>query len=303
MVSDSSSTSEERNQRIRRLTYVGLAANVVLTLLKVGIGILGGSKSLLADGVHSLSDAASDICVLVGITLWAKPQDDSHPYGHGKFESMTSLVISLFLLGTALGIIWDSVASFGHPHEEVPGLSALVIAVISILVKEFFFRWSIIVGEELHSESVIANAWHHRSDALSSVVAAISIGVSHYYPGHSYVDGIGAIMVSVILLQAAVTTALPALRKLSDAAPDPDMRKQVAEVAAGVEGVCDAHAMRMRYIGADIYVDMHIEVDPMLSVAQGHDIATHVSHALKENFVEVADVVVHVEPLGRHEME
>lgn len=285
-----------RNRDIRNVTVGGFAVNLLLTGGKLLIGYLGGSKALIADAAHSLSDAASDVGLLIGLRFWSRPNDDSHPYGHGKFENVTALLISAFLALTAGGIIWDALTV--GTETTVPGVLTFWMAVISIVVKELLYRWTLRVGKATRSETVIANAWHHRSDALSSIVAAVSIAISRQWEDFSYVDEIGAVVVGVIILQAAGKIAAPAFGKLTDRAASRELREAIHQAALLVPGVCTAHAMRSRYIGADVFVDMHVEVEPALTVRQGHDIATAVHDRIVIDFPEVADVVVHIEPFG-----
>lgn len=296
MVTPTAEESVLRNQRIRNVTLWGFVINLALTGIKLVVGICGGSKSLVADAVHSLSDAASDIGLLIGLRLWSKPGDAEHPYGHGKFENVTGLVISAMLAITAAWIIWDALLIAHKEVETPPGVATFWVAILSIIVKEWMYRWTKRVGERTRSETVIANAWHHRSDALSSIVAAFSIGISRLWEGFGFVDDIGAVVVGVILLQAAWKIAFPAFGKLMDMAPPPVLRKAIQDAAGAVPGVLSAHALRMRYVGENIFVDMHIEVSPEISVRAGHDISSSVSHSLCKSFEEIADVIVHVEP-------
>lgn len=293
---DMASCSEERNNKIKHVTFWGLAANLLMAVIKFVAGYIGGSKALIADAVHSLSDAASDIGLLVGLRFWSRPGDDTHPYGHGKFENFTGLFISILLALTAVGIIWDALSTVDPSEDVAPGAISFWAAAGSIVVKELLYRWTLKVGKQVRSETVIANAWHHRSDALSSVVAAVSIAVTYFFPAYAFVDDIGAVVVAVILLKASINIAFPALGKLTDCAPPAEIRETIYETAAEYDKVRSAHAIRTRYIGEDIFVDLHIEVDPWLSVRDGHDIAEAVSTRLCEKVESVVDVVVHIEP-------
>ncbi len=295
-MSNMSGDSLERSAKIKSVTTGGLIANLIMSGLKFVVGYFGGSKALVADAAHSLSDAASDIGVLVGLRFWSKPEDASHPYGHGKIETFTGLIISAVLALTAIGIIWDALYQVDKSDVENPGAISFWVAVASIIVKEILFRWTLKVGKEVRSQTVIANAWHHRSDALSSVVAAVSIAVTYLFPSYGFVDDIGAVVVAVILLKAAVGIAFPALGKLTDCAPPPEIRDAIYQAAAAYDKVRSAHAIRTRYIGEDIFVDLHIEVDPWLSVREGHDISSDVSRKICEKIESVVDVVVHIEP-------
>lgn len=289
-----------RNGDIKKMTVIGLVANLLLAGLKFIVGFVSSSNVLIADAVHSLSDVASDVGMLIGIRLWSRPKDETHPYGHGRFENLTGIGISVFLFAASVGIIYDAVISFSKPPQASPGWIAFSVAVFSVVFKELLYRWTVYVARNSRSEALLANAWHHRSDAFSSVVAAISIIISELYPNIYYADDIGAIIVAFILLKAGYDIAFSAINKLLDSAAPESLRESLLEDALEIEGVKSAHALRTRYIGADIFVDMHILVDPELSVKEGHDIAMNVSYHLTNKYDSVDDVIVHVEPFGEH---
>lgn len=291
-----STFQERRGTQVRAVTMWSAAANLGLSLLKLVCGLVFGSKVLLADAAHSLSDLIGDAGLMYSERLWRQPCDDEHPYGHGKIESLSGLGIGLLLFSVAGGIIWDAVSTLDMPPEREASLLTLAAAVLSIVVKEWLFRWTARVAHAVRSEAMLANAWHHRSDALTSVVAAVSIAVDMAWDGSRLVDNLGALVIAVILIHAAGRICWGALNRLIDQAPPETLREEIIASAREVDGVITAHAMRTRYVGAEVYIDLHIDVLPDLTVRAGHDIAHQVSEKIRARFPEVADVVVHVEP-------
>lgn len=289
-------TPNNRNAEVRRVTYWSIASNVFLAIVKFIFGLLFNSMVLVADAIHSCTDLISDVGLLYSERLWRQPRDDDHPYGHGKIETIATLGISLFLVALAIGIIINAILALRNPQPHLASWLTFSAAVISILVKEFLYQWTARIGNKIRSSAVVANAWHHRSDALSSVVAAISIFIGLFWTTFRYLDEIGAIIIAVILLQVGGKMAYAAANLLIDAAPPEKLRGEIIKCAHEVAGVITAHEMRTRYVGADVYVDLHIEVLPTLTVSEGHTIASNVSAKLSDCFDEIADVVVHVEP-------
>ncbi|MFP4057789.1 MAG: cation diffusion facilitator family transporter [Candidatus Brocadiia bacterium] len=291
-------SSPGRESRIRRVTWIGLGANLALSALKLAAGLLGHSRAVVADGVHSLSDCGTDVALLVGSRLWARPVDHDHPYGHARIETALTVLLGLALGGVGIGIGAEAIASIREPHPRPPGVVALVAAAASIGAKEGLYRWTLRVGREARSSAVVANAWHHRSDALSSVPAVLAVSGALVLPGWSFLDPVGAVAVCLLILQAAYRIVRPAMGQLVDTGLPPREIQAMVEAVRGCPGVEEAHGLRTRYLGPAVAVDLHIEVAPSLTVAQGHDIAEEVRHRLIERFPDVADVVVHVDPLG-----
>ncbi|MFH0912008.1 MAG: cation diffusion facilitator family transporter [Planctomycetota bacterium] len=294
------STLPGRNRSIRNVTLGGLLVNMGLAAFKFAAGVIGHSQAILADAVHTVSDFATDIAVLVGLRYWSKPEDAEHPYGHGRVEQLVSVILAAVLALTGVGIAYHAVTSLQEKHAQAPGGIALWAALVSIVCKEALYRWTAGVGRREKSSAVLANAWHHRSDALSSLPAFVSVALARYVPAWGFMDHVGAVVVAFFILQASVKIAFPSIGQLVDTAPPEPLRGALLAAVRSVEGVDVAHRLRTRYIGADIAVDLHIEVRPTLTVEEGHAIANQVSRVLRERFAEVVDVVVHVEPWGEH---
>jgi len=283
--------------QIRRAGWVGLLCNLILAAIKVVAGILGHSQAVLADALHSLTDSVTDVAVILGVRFWSAPADDDHPHGHGRIETLVTVVIGLSVGVVAFGMGWQAIHGMRHGQvAEAPAGIALAAALISIVVKEVLYRWTVKIGRIVQSPALIANAWHHRSDAISSIPAALAVAVALLIPGWEFVDRVGAIVVCGFILQASWKILLPALNQLIDAAAPHDDRRLIEELATSVDGVESAHAVRTRYVGAKLAVDIHIEVDGGLSVGEGHAIAKAVRQCLIENGPNVVDVVVQLEP-------
>ena len=282
-------------RKLRRVTLYGLGVNLLLCVVKGAAGWFSQSQALIADAVHSLSDTATDLAVLVGIDYWTAPADDCHPHGHGRIETLVSFFIGCTLALVALGLIHRAITTLHLRHAETVGWTAFVAALLSLACKEALYRWTAEVGRQLKSTALIANAWHHRSDALSSVPVAIAVLGTKLYPGLMFLDHIAAVVVSALLIRAAWDISWPSLRQLVDAGVDRSARRDLTDIAREVAGVVGVHALRTRHIGPGLQVDLHVLVDPAISVRAGHDIATAVCRLL-ESGPDVVDVLVHVEP-------
>jgi cation diffusion facilitator family transporter len=290
------STNNKHIHEVRRVTIWGLILNIVLTVLKIVIGYFGGSTSVVADGVHSLSDCSTDVAVIVGVKYWDKAPDDDHPYGHRRIEAMTSVFIGIVLGLVGILLIYNAMLKLHSQQFLVPEWSAFIIAIISIVTKEILYRWTKIKSEELKSNALKANAWHHRSDAISSIPVAIAIGFTKYDPSWKMLDPIASIAVSAFILNAAYTIVWPSLCELSDSGASEAKLKDIEKLVSSVEGIQSIHALRTRYQGNGLYVDLHIQVDPDITVKEGHDIAAKAKYLLIEQGPDIKDVLVHVEP-------
>ena len=291
----SESTALEAIECVIQVTWVGLGVNLGLSVLKIIAGILGHSRAVVADGLHSLSDLISDIAVLVGVRLWSKPADASHPYGHQRFETLVTLFIGLLMLMTGVGIGWDAVFAWSEGKPRQAGHIALVAAVSSMVIKELLFRWTLRKGQQVNSSALIANAWHHRSDALSSMPAALAVLGSMFLPGQAWIDLAGAVVISLFILYSAFNICSPALGSLVDTGASEDITQRLYELASVVEGVKGIHRLRTRHHGG-LFVDMHLYVDGGLTVQQGHYIADAVEHLLLAEGPNIMEVLVHVDP-------
>jgi cation diffusion facilitator family transporter len=275
---------------------VGLVFNLLLAAAKAAAGVLGHSQAVLADAVHSLSDTVTDIAVILGVRFWSAPADENHPHGHGRIETLITVIIGLAVGGVALGMGIDAIRGLRSHSTAPPSTIALVAALFSVAVKEGLFRWTAAVGRDVRSPALVANAWHHRSDAISSVPAAVAVGVSLIAPEWAVVDRVGAVVVCLMILQVSWRILRPALDQLVDAGAPAGDRQRIEELALEVDGVEAAHAVRTRYVGASLAVDLHVEVDGGLSVAEGHGIAVAVRRKLVDEGPNIADALVQIEP-------
>jgi len=291
------SRGSQTSHEVRRVTLLGLGVNVGLAVLKFVFGFVGASQALVADGVHSLSDLSTDLAVLLGVRYWSEPADAEHPHGHGRIETLITSVIGILLAGAGIGLAYRAVATL-HRHDTTmpPGWSAFATACASIAAKELLYRWTALVGKRVKSSAVIANAWHHRSDALSSVPVAVAVLATRIWPAWGFLDHVAAVIVSVLILHAAGGIVWPALRELIDAGAAKEEREAMLRLALGTKGVRAAHKLRTRFIGPGLQIDLHVLVEPELSVREGHAIAGVVKERLLEEGPNVVDVLVHVEP-------
>jgi cation diffusion facilitator family transporter len=288
----------QRARKIRRVTWVGLSVNLLLTGMKFIAGTLGLSHALMADAVHSLSDSITDVAILVGSRYWDKPPDECHPYGHGRIETLVTLFIGGVLLLAGFGIASSALHAIHHRGEiPVPGVIALVAASISMVVKELIYRWTARAGSRLKSAALTANAWHHRVDAISSFPAMAAVGGAILFPNLSYLDRIGAVVVAVMILHAALKIILPGFHEFMEAGASTEIRERITQIAASFPGVRQVHGVRARQIANSVQVDLHIVLDGDMTVREGHTIAEAVKSKLLTEGPDVLDVVVHMEPL------
>ena len=278
-----------------RVTYVGALVNIFLTIIKIGMGVLGQSASLIADGVHSLSDLISDFFVIIAIKLGSREPDHDHPYGHRRFETMATVLLGLGLVVVAGGIAWDATERLIHTERLLhPNRDTLGIAIVSILANEWLFHYTKRVGEVTRSKLLLANAWHHRSDAFSSIV--VLIGIAAVFLGYPFADAIAAVIVALMIAKMGVTLVLESINELVDTSLPEDYVKEIRRVIKQTYGVQSIHLLRTRRMGEDAYVDAHIVVDSRISVSEGHMIGDTVRDNLKNEFDDVVDVLVHIDP-------
>ncbi len=282
--------------KVRRVGWVGLICNLLLAAAKAAAGIIGHSQAVLADALHSLTDSVTDIAVILGVKFWTAPADEDHPHGHGRVETLVTVFIGLVVGAVAVGMGVEAIRGLKHEPEASPSGIALGVALVSIAIKEVLYRWTARVGREVGSPALEANAWHHRSDAISSIPAAIAVAVSIIDPEWAIVDRVGAVVVCLLILQASWRILRPAVDQLIDAGAPESERRRIEEVALEVDGVEAAHAVRTRYVGSKLAVDLHVEVDGGLSVGDGHAIAVEVREKLIAEGPNVADAVVQIEP-------
>jgi cation diffusion facilitator family transporter len=285
-----------RQSDIRRVTLIGLAANVLLCGVKLAAGVLGHSQAVVADAVHSASDVATDVGVLIGARYWSEPPDPEHPYGHGRVETFVALGLALGLAAVATGLVVSAIRALEVRHTTHPGWIAFAAAVLSLLVKEALYRWTVRRGAALKSAAMIANAWHHRSDAFSSIPAAAAVAIARLAPSWGFVDHVGSVVVSVFIIGAAWRIGAGAFQHLIDRGAPPGHLAELDRLARAVDGVRCVHGIRTRHLGSGWSVDLHVLVDAELPVRVGHDIATRVHDRLIASGPDVLDVVVHTEP-------
>lgn len=289
-------TTEGDVRLIRKVTLVGLITNLFLSALKFVVGILGASQAIVADAVHSLSDLSTDVALLMGVKYWTAPADADHQYGHRRIEAIVTLFIGGVLLSGALGIGYHALVTIRDQPVRQPALFASIGALVSMILKEILYRWTTAVGKKTNSPAVVANAWHHRSDAISSIPALVSSAVAALYPQWAFIDHIGALVVSILILKVSWDILKPALEELTDQGLLGEGITQVISIAKENEQVRDVHAVRSRKAGAGIFVDLHILVDSTLSIKEAHDISSEVKKKLLEKGPGIIDAVIHIEP-------
>jgi cation diffusion facilitator family transporter len=279
-----------------RVTVIGAGVNVLLCVFKFIIGYAGNSRALVADAVHSLSDLVSDFIVLLGIHFGSMPPDKNHHYGHKKIETATEVALGIILIIVAIKLAYDSAAAIWLRKISQPTTITIAAAIISILSKEWLFRWTKRVGVKYDSPAIIANAWHHRSDAFSSVAVLVGLVFTQISSHLLVMDAIASLVVSVLILKVGWSITHEGYKKIIDTAPPVSYVDKVLSLIRNYPGVTNPHKLKMRYIGNGIHMEVHIEVDPDISVRDGHDLAAGIKHMIKDHDKRVIDVIVHVEP-------
>ena len=283
------------------MTLVGGAVHVILLLFKFVAGIVGHSAAMIADAIHSLSDFVTDVVVLVFVRISGKPKDKSHDYGHGKYETLAMTVIGMALLVVALGILYSGVTKIvawwnGQPLEA-PGMLALWAALLSVVLKESVFRYSMIKARQLNSQAVEANAWHHRSDALSSIGTAFGIGGAIFLGERwTVLDPIASVIVGLFLVKVSTGLLRDGIGDLMEQSLPDEVETEIMRLAASVDGVSRPHDLRTRRIGNHYAIELHLLMDGNLSLREAHDKATEVEELLRKNYGRETHVAVHVEP-------
>ena len=290
-----------RQRKIENVTIVGLVVNILLSVGKILAGVFGFSAAMLADGIHSLSDLLSDIVVLVFVRISAKGRDKDHDYGHGKFETFATLIVSLMLIVVAARMLAAGVESireiFGGGSVPRPGYLALGASIVSILSKEILYWYTVIVGKKVNSPAVIANAWHHRSDAFSSVGSLAGIAGAMFL-GDKWIvlDPAVCCIISIAIFVLAVKMAIPSVKELLDVSLPDEMEQEIIRLAASVDGVRNVHGLKTRRNGTSVIMEAHIVVDPDITVVEAHDISTKVEGAISSRFGRETQITIHIEP-------
>lgn len=292
----------QRERELYKVTLAGSLINLTLVACKLLAGLAGHSAAMIADGIHSLSDLATDIVVLVFVRISGKPEDKKHDFGHGKYETLGTLLIGAALFLVGMGILWEGCGSIyrylsGEPLDS-PGYIALWAALVSIVSKELVFHYTRRAGVKYHSPSVIANAWHHRSDALSSIGTALGIGGAILL-GESWrvLDPLAAVVVSLFILKVAVQLLTPSLNELLECSLPEEVEQQIIARVQEVNGVSQPHKLRTRQIGNRYAIDLHVRMDGRLSLFEAHDKATQVERKLRESFGNGTFINIHIEPV------
>lgn len=281
---------------IRKITGAGLLVNLALTGFKLVCGYAGKSQALVADAIHSLSDSITDIAVIAGSYFWSEPPDQCHPYGHQRVETMITLGIGAMVLAAGIGIGWHAVTAMHEAEGRHPGWIAFAASAVSLVSKEILFRWTDRAAKQVKSSALSANAWHHRSDAVSSIPVFLAVGGSLLFPRLSFLDQLGALIVSVFICQASFRILWPGIQELME-------KGAPAEIIAGIEAlamaepeVIQVHQIRTRYLGSGLRIDFHLVVDGAMTISRGHEIAERVKQKLLGQIPDLEDAVIHVEP-------
>lgn len=291
-----------RTKQIYRVTLLGMFVNMALFVFKLVAGLIGRSGAMIADAVHSASDFATDIVVLAFVRISAKPRDDDHHWGHGKYETLATLIIGVALFAVGVEILLDSAEKISAVvNGEVlprPGAIAIVAAALSIVAKELLYRYTIRVGKQTESPSVVANAWHHRSDALSSIGALLGIGAA-YFLGEKWriADPIAAIVVSALIIKVSLDLCRKALEELLEKSLPREVEEEILSIVTVNPKVQKPHNLRTRRIGSDIAIEVHIRVEGTMTVSESHEISREIEQSLRKRFGERTAVAIHIEPL------
>ncbi|MEA1996231.1 MAG: cation diffusion facilitator family transporter [Gemmatimonadota bacterium] len=280
-----------------RITVLGAGSSIILSAIKISGGLWWHSQALVADGIHSISDLATDIMVFLGLFYGSRPYDANHPYGHKKIETFSEIAVGTFLLGIACFMVYSAVRTVAGGKVVQPSLMALAVAAISAIIKEWLYRLTIKTGRRLESGALIANAWHHRSDALTSLATFAALALAQIHPALRVMDPVACIGISLVVGKIGGEVFYKAFTGIIDTAPEPEVIEQIRTVTMSNPKVGGMHKLRARYLGGQIIADLHILIDPSLSVLDGHDIATEVEQSIVNELGNIYDITVHVEPM------
>jgi len=295
-------TIENNATEVRKVTLLGMGVNIFLTIFKFLAGIFGNSRALVADAIHSLSDLSTDIAILIGSRYWNQPPDVEHPYGHRRIETLISVAIGLVLASVGVLLALEAIESLsGERKPSPPKLIAAVMAVVSIVIKEWLYRYTLSVGKRIKSSATIANAWHHRSDAISSIPVLVAVLVSFVFPQWFFLDAVGAILVSLFILQAAFHIAMPGVSEIIDRGASKEIDDRLLKMALAVPEVKSVHNLRTRYSGGLLCVDMHIVLTPSITLHNAHLIGNRVRDSFLASDLDILEVLIHLDPHDDHE--
>ncbi|MCU7799767.1 MAG: cation diffusion facilitator family transporter [gamma proteobacterium symbiont of Lucinoma myriamae] len=285
---------DERYQITTRVTIVGAIVNLVLAVFKIIIGSIGHSHALIVDGIHSFSDLLSDGLVVLAAKKGNQSPDDDHPYGHARIETAFAAVLGGILIAVGVGIVVDALDRLTSGNIVTPESMTIWVALLSVLSKEALYRYTLIYANQLNSPILKANAWHHRSDAISSIV--VLIGIAGSMSGIPYLDAAAAVIVSMMIAKIGWEIAKESIEELVDKGLDPEKVQSISRHISEIPGVSQMHMLRTRQMGAEALLDVHIEVSPQLSVSEGHRISDEVSAQLTNEFPDISQVLVHIDP-------
>lgn len=290
-----------REKQITRVTLIGSVVNLLLTAIKIIAGVVGKSGAMIADGIHSLSDLASDIVVLIFVPIAGKAKDKDHQYGHGKFETLATLVVSLILIVVAIRLVASSaksiISALSGNILPKPGYIALAAAIISIVSKEILYQYTALVARRTNSSVCKANAWHHRSDALSSIGSLLGIGGAVILGNKwTILDPVAAVIIGLMILFVAIKMAKAPIEELMEKSLDEETEKEITDIILATKGVQNMHNLKTRRNGQSKIIDCHIRVKRTISIVEAHDIATNVEKNLKQKFGNETQTSIHIEP-------
>lgn len=280
--------------QIKSVTYLGILINIALAAIKIAVGLLAGSLALVADGVHSLSDLATDAILLLGVRLGAKEPDGCHPYGHGRAETLSAALIAMILVVVGGAMIYYATTAIAGEKSTVPHLAVLAAAIISIASKEWLYRVTKRIAVKSHSPALYANAWHHRTDALSSV--AVVVGYISLELGFDHGDQAAAIAVGTMVIWVGVSVIGDCVRELAESSVDAETIAKIRKIIEADQSVRDWHKLRTRTVGREVFLDLHILVNPELNVAAAHEITVRLENALDEQISRPTNITIHIEP-------
>jgi len=287
--------SEQRHQTTKTVTLIGALINALLAFMQIVFGLLGHSQALLADGIHTLSDLGSDFIVLLATSQSAKVADKEHPFGHGRIETLASVFLGLILIGVGVGVGFRGITLIITPNHVVPDAFTLIFAIVSILSKEGLYRYTLKASKRIHSTLLETNAWHHRSDALSSIV--VLCGISAQILGVPYMDSFAAVIIALMISFMGYKLARKAFDELIDTSLDHELVTNIQNTVEGNDCVKALHSLRTRSMGGQGYIDAEIRVNPRLTVSEAHHIAFSLEQQIKTQFPQIIDVGIHVDPL------
>lgn len=281
-------------EQIKSITYLGMVVNIILAVIKIAIGFFAASLALVADGVHSLSDLATDVAVLLGLRLGSKAPDQSHPYGHGRAETFSAALIALILILVGGVMVYYATMAIARDEITTPKIGVLIAAIVSIAAKEWLYKATKKIAIQSHSTALYANAWHHRSDALSSVAVAIGFILLEFGFGHG--DQVAAIAVGLMIIWVGIRVIGDCLRELTESAVDSDTVEHIKNIINDNSSIRQWHKLRTRKVGREVFLDFHILVDPDLSIADAHQISEDLEETLDEQINRPVNITVHIEP-------